>query len=116
MAFVSFIKHSVTSFFYRNIFGPALGSSPAQNPPVLPSMQPGFGGAHGAHYYNDAYRNKKTFTSCSFSLNTHFMAVFHLAVPSTNPFVAGAIPPEMATNPFQTNGRAPAAGVYALRV
>lgn len=44
------------------------------------------------------------------------MAVFHLAVPSTNPFVAGAIPPEMATNPFQTNGRAPAAGVYALRV
>uniref|UniRef100_A0A3P8PAA4 Arf-GAP domain-containing protein n=1 Tax=Astatotilapia calliptera TaxID=8154 RepID=A0A3P8PAA4_ASTCA len=45
-------------------------------------------------------------------LNTHFMAVFHLAVPSTNPFVAGAIPPEMATNPFQTNGRAPAAASF----
>ncbi|XP_068995600.1 arf-GAP domain and FG repeat-containing protein 1b isoform X2 [Embiotoca jacksoni] len=45
-----------------NIFGPVLGSSPAQNPPVLPSMQPGF----------------------------------------------GAIAPEMAINPFQTNGRAPA--------
>uniref|UniRef100_A0A3Q4GMD6 ArfGAP with FG repeats 1b n=1 Tax=Neolamprologus brichardi TaxID=32507 RepID=A0A3Q4GMD6_NEOBR len=50
-------------------------------------------------------------TGCS-SLNTHFMAVFHLAVPSTNPFVAGAIPPEMATNPFQTNGRAPAAASF----
>ncbi|XP_039671057.1 arf-GAP domain and FG repeat-containing protein 1-like isoform X3 [Perca fluviatilis] len=58
-----------------NLFGPVLGSSPAQNPPVLPSMQPGFG-----------------------------------AVPSTNPFVAAAVAPEMATNPFQTNGRAPAAG------
>ncbi|XP_024661910.1 arf-GAP domain and FG repeat-containing protein 1b isoform X4 [Maylandia zebra] len=66
---------STSSNVQGNIFGPALGSSPAQNPPVLPSMQPGFG-----------------------------------AVPSTNPFVAGAIPPEMATNPFQTNGRAPAAG------
>lgn len=31
-------------FLCRNIFGPVLGSSPAQNPPVLPSMQPGFGG------------------------------------------------------------------------
>ncbi|XP_049930640.1 arf-GAP domain and FG repeat-containing protein 1b isoform X3 [Epinephelus moara] len=58
-----------------NLFGPVLGSSPAQNQPVLPSMQPGFG-----------------------------------AVPSTNPFVAAAVAPEMATNPFQTNGRAPAAG------
>ncbi|XP_032387351.1 arf-GAP domain and FG repeat-containing protein 1b isoform X3 [Etheostoma spectabile] len=58
-----------------NLFGPVLGSSPAQNPPVLPSMQHGFG-----------------------------------AVPSTNPFVAAAVAPEMATNPFQTNGRAPAAG------
>ncbi|XP_034412054.1 arf-GAP domain and FG repeat-containing protein 1b isoform X3 [Cyclopterus lumpus] len=57
-----------------NLFGPVLGSSPAQNPPVLPSMQPGFG-----------------------------------AVPSTNPFVAAAVAPEMATNPFQANGRAPAA-------
>lgn len=37
--------------------------------------------------------------------------VFYLAVPSTNPFVAAAVAPEMATNPFQTNGRAPAAGV-----
>lgn len=60
-----------------NIFGPVLGSSPAQNPPVLPSMPPGFG-----------------------------------AVPSTNPFVAAAVAPEMATNPFQTNGRAPAAASF----
>ncbi|XP_010731601.3 arf-GAP domain and FG repeat-containing protein 1b isoform X3 [Larimichthys crocea] len=60
-----------------NIFGPVLGSSPAQNPPVLPSMQPGFG-----------------------------------AVPSTNPFVAAAVAPEMATNPFQTNGRTPAAASF----
>ncbi|XP_047444897.1 arf-GAP domain and FG repeat-containing protein 1b isoform X2 [Mugil cephalus] len=60
-----------------NLFGPVLGSSPAQNPPVLPSMQPGFG-----------------------------------AVPSTNPFVAAAIGPDMATNPFQTNGRAPAAASF----
>ncbi|CAK6952275.1 arf-GAP domain and FG repeat-containing protein 1b [Scomber scombrus] len=59
-----------------NLFGPVLGSSPAQNPPVLPSMPPSFG-----------------------------------AVPSTNPFVAAAVAPEMATNPFQTNGRAPSAGV-----
>ncbi|XP_034412053.1 arf-GAP domain and FG repeat-containing protein 1b isoform X2 [Cyclopterus lumpus] len=60
-----------------NLFGPVLGSSPAQNPPVLPSMQPGFG-----------------------------------AVPSTNPFVAAAVAPEMATNPFQANGRAPAAALF----
>ncbi|XP_059200005.1 arf-GAP domain and FG repeat-containing protein 1b isoform X2 [Centropristis striata] len=60
-----------------NLYGPVLGSSPAQNPPVLPSMQPGFG-----------------------------------AVPSTNPFVAAAVAPEMATNPFQTNGRAPAAASF----
>ncbi|XP_068427807.1 arf-GAP domain and FG repeat-containing protein 1b isoform X2 [Clinocottus analis] len=60
-----------------NLFGPVLGSSPAQNPPVLPSMQPGFG-----------------------------------AVPSTNPFVAAAVAPEMATNPFQANGRAPAAASF----
>ncbi|XP_041848749.1 arf-GAP domain and FG repeat-containing protein 1-like isoform X3 [Melanotaenia boesemani] len=59
-----------------NIFGPVLGSSPAQNPPVLPSMQPGYG------------------------------------VPSTNPFVAAAIAPDMATNPFQTNGRGPAAASF----
>lgn len=39
-------------------------------------------------------------------------SVFYLAVPSTNPFVAAAVAPEMATNPFQTNGRAPAAGVW----
>ncbi|XP_049930641.1 arf-GAP domain and FG repeat-containing protein 1b isoform X4 [Epinephelus moara] len=64
-----------------NLFGPVLGSSPAQNQPVLPSMQPGFG-----------------------------------AVPSTNPFVAAAVAPEMATNPFQTNGRAPAAGGSSGRV
>lgn len=60
-----------------NIFGPVLGSSPAQNPPVLPSIQPGFG-----------------------------------AVPSTNPFVAAAVAPEMTTNPFQTNGRAPAVASF----
>ncbi|KAF3858759.1 hypothetical protein F7725_011960, partial [Dissostichus mawsoni] len=61
-----------------NLFGPVLGSSPAQNPPVLPSMQPGFGSG----------------------------------VPSTNPFVAAAVGPEMATNPFQANGRAPAAASF----
>ncbi|KAM3865831.1 LOW QUALITY PROTEIN: arf-GAP domain and FG repeat-containing protein 1b [Diretmus argenteus] len=60
-----------------SMFGPVLGSSPAQTQPVLPSMQPGFG-----------------------------------AVPSTNPFVAAAVAPEMATNPFQTNGRAPAAASF----
>uniref|UniRef100_A0A673AUE2 Arf-GAP domain and FG repeat-containing protein 1-like n=1 Tax=Sphaeramia orbicularis TaxID=375764 RepID=A0A673AUE2_9TELE len=38
--------------------------------------------------------------------------VFHLAVPSTNPFVAAAVAPEMATNPFQTNGRAPSAASF----
>ncbi|CAJ1071902.1 arf-GAP domain and FG repeat-containing protein 1b isoform X2 [Xyrichtys novacula] len=68
---------STSSSVQGNLFGPVLGSSPAQNPPVLPSMQPGFG-----------------------------------AVPSTNPFVAAAVPPEMATNPFQTNGRAPAAASF----
>ncbi|XP_074506838.1 arf-GAP domain and FG repeat-containing protein 1b isoform X3 [Sebastes fasciatus] len=57
-----------------NLYGPVLGSSPAQNPPVLPSMQPGFG--------------------------------------ATNPFVAAVVGPEMATNPFQTNGRAPAAASF----
>ncbi|XP_021171305.2 arf-GAP domain and FG repeat-containing protein 1b isoform X3 [Fundulus heteroclitus] len=57
------------------IFGPVLGSSPAQNQPVMASMPPGFG-----------------------------------AVPSTNPFVAAAIATDMASNPFQTNGRGPAAG------
>ncbi|KAK1879249.1 Arf-GAP domain and FG repeat-containing protein 1 [Dissostichus eleginoides] len=61
-----------------NLFGPVLGSSPAQNPPVLPSMHPGFGSG----------------------------------VPSTNPFVAAAVGPEMATNPFQANGRAPAAASF----
>uniref|UniRef100_A0A4W6FHQ5 ArfGAP with FG repeats 1b n=1 Tax=Lates calcarifer TaxID=8187 RepID=A0A4W6FHQ5_LATCA len=68
---------STASNVQGNLFGPVLGSSPAQNPPVLPSMQPGFG-----------------------------------AVPSTNPFVAAAVAPEMATNPFQTNGRAPAAASF----
>uniref|UniRef100_A0AAQ5Z4C7 Arf-GAP domain-containing protein n=1 Tax=Amphiprion ocellaris TaxID=80972 RepID=A0AAQ5Z4C7_AMPOC len=43
---------------------------------------------------------------------THFVNFFHVAVPSTNPFVAAAIPPDMATNPFQTNGRAPAAASF----
>ncbi|XP_078790416.1 arf-GAP domain and FG repeat-containing protein 1b isoform X4 [Oryzias latipes] len=59
-----------------NIFGPVLGSSPAQNPPVLPSIPSGFG------------------------------------VPSTNPFVATAMAPDMATNPFQPNGRAPPAAPF----
>ncbi|XP_070775224.1 arf-GAP domain and FG repeat-containing protein 1b [Enoplosus armatus] len=68
---------STSSNVQGNIFGPVLGSSPAQNPPVLPSMPPGFG-----------------------------------AVPSTNPFVAAAVAPEMATNPFQTNGRAPSAASF----
>ncbi|RVE61114.1 hypothetical protein OJAV_G00167420 [Oryzias javanicus] len=58
------------------IFGPVLGSSPAQNPPVLPSIPSGFG------------------------------------VPSTNPFVATAMAPDMATNPFQPNGRAPPAAPF----
>ncbi|KAM4727972.1 arf-GAP domain and FG repeat-containing protein 1b isoform 3-T3 [Anableps anableps] len=57
------------------IFGPVLGSSPAQNQPVMANLQPGFG-----------------------------------AVPSTNPFVAAVIAPDMASNPFQANGRGPAAG------
>ncbi|XP_072219362.1 arf-GAP domain and FG repeat-containing protein 1b isoform X2 [Leuresthes tenuis] len=34
------------------------------------------------------------------------------AVPSTNPFVAAAIATDMATNPFQTNGRGPAAASF----
>ncbi|XP_024865009.1 arf-GAP domain and FG repeat-containing protein 1b isoform X6 [Kryptolebias marmoratus] len=69
---------STGSSVQGNLFGPVLSSSPAQNQPVLASMQPGFGGA----------------------------------VPSTNPFVAAAIAPEMATNPFQANGRAPAAASF----
>ncbi|XP_010783227.1 arf-GAP domain and FG repeat-containing protein 1-like isoform X1 [Notothenia coriiceps] len=68
----------ITDVNLRNLFGPVLGSSPAQNLPVLPSMQPGFGSG----------------------------------VPSTNPFVAAAVGPEMATNPFQANGRAPAAASF----
>ncbi|KAM4556680.1 arf-GAP domain and FG repeat-containing protein 1b isoform 2-T2 [Fundulus diaphanus] len=59
------------------IFGPVLGSSPAQTQPVMASMPPGFG-----------------------------------AVPSTNPFVAAAIATDMASNPFQTNGRGPAAASF----
>uniref|UniRef100_A0A3B3CAY5 ArfGAP with FG repeats 1b n=1 Tax=Oryzias melastigma TaxID=30732 RepID=A0A3B3CAY5_ORYME len=35
-----------------------------------------------------------------------------LAVPSTNPFVATAMAPDMATNPFQPNGRAPPAAPF----
>ncbi|XP_077413728.1 arf-GAP domain and FG repeat-containing protein 1b isoform X2 [Vanacampus margaritifer] len=68
------LSSSAGSSVQGNLFGPVLGSSPAQNAPVLPSMQPGFGG-----------------------------------VPSTNPFVAAAVVSEMAINPFQANGRAPAA-------
>ncbi|XP_051943106.1 arf-GAP domain and FG repeat-containing protein 1b isoform X3 [Hippocampus zosterae] len=67
------LSSSIGNNVQGNLFGPVLGSSPAQNAPVLPSMQPGFGG-----------------------------------VPSTNPFVAAAVASEMATNPFQANGRAPA--------
>lgn len=88
------------SFPHRNLFGPVLGSSPAQNPPVLPSMQPGFGG----NLYNtsfDIFRSAWRFKATP---------AFYLAVPSTNPFVAATVAPEMATNPFQTNGRAPTAG------
>ncbi|KAM4727971.1 arf-GAP domain and FG repeat-containing protein 1b isoform 2-T2 [Anableps anableps] len=59
------------------IFGPVLGSSPAQNQPVMANLQPGFG-----------------------------------AVPSTNPFVAAVIAPDMASNPFQANGRGPAAASF----
>ncbi|XP_076001156.1 arf-GAP domain and FG repeat-containing protein 1b [Genypterus blacodes] len=71
------LSSSVGSNVQGNMFGPVLGSSPAQNQPVLPNMQPGFG-----------------------------------AVPSTNPFVAAAVVPEMATNPFQANGRVPAAASF----
>lgn len=94
-----------------------LGSSPAQNPPVLPSMQPGFGGDNINCYSSDALRILIHFSEwyiCTCRLKTYFfnsLPVFYLAVPSTNPFVAAAVAPEMATNPFQTNGRAPAAGV-----
>ena len=41
---------------YRNIFGPVLGSSPAQNAPVLPTLQPGFGGGNNEYSERDAYR------------------------------------------------------------
>ncbi|KAF7223459.1 arf-GAP domain and FG repeat-containing protein 1b isoform X3 [Nothobranchius furzeri] len=68
---------STGSSVQGTLFGPVLGSSPAQNPSVLAGMQPGFG-----------------------------------AVPSTNPFVAAAVVPDMATNPFQTNGRAPPAASF----
>uniref|UniRef100_A0A1A8J541 ArfGAP with FG repeats 1b n=3 Tax=Nothobranchius kuhntae TaxID=321403 RepID=A0A1A8J541_NOTKU len=68
---------STGSSVQGTLFGPVLGSSPAQNPSVLAGMQPGFG-----------------------------------AVPSTNPFVAAAVAPDMATNPFQTNGRAPPAASF----
>ncbi|CAL8311500.1 unnamed protein product [Gadus morhua 'NCC'] len=61
-----------------NVFGPVLGSSPAQTQSVLPSMQHGFG-----------------------------------AVPSTNPFVPSAVAPEMANNPFQSNGRPPPPASFA---
>ncbi|XP_061833695.2 arf-GAP domain and FG repeat-containing protein 1b isoform X2 [Nerophis lumbriciformis] len=71
------LSSSAGSNVQGNLFGPVLGSSPAQNPPVLPSMQPGYGG-----------------------------------VPSTNPFVVVAVASEMATNPFQANGRAPAAASF----
>uniref|UniRef100_A0A8C9ZJC0 ArfGAP with FG repeats 1b n=1 Tax=Sander lucioperca TaxID=283035 RepID=A0A8C9ZJC0_SANLU len=47
-----------------------------------------------------------------FRLILQLPPAFHLAVPSTNPFVAAAVAPEMATNPFQTNGRAPAAASF----
>lgn len=53
------------NFLYRNIFGPVLGSSPAQNPPVLPSMQPGFGGGNSDYYYSDAHRMEICFTCTS---------------------------------------------------
>uniref|UniRef100_A0A1A8GIM9 ArfGAP with FG repeats 1b n=1 Tax=Nothobranchius korthausae TaxID=1143690 RepID=A0A1A8GIM9_9TELE len=68
---------STGSSVQGTLFGPVLGSSPAQNPSVLAGMQPGFG-----------------------------------AVPSTNPFVAAAVAPDVATNPFQTNGRAPPAASF----
>lgn len=54
-------------FSYRNLFGPVLGSSPAQNPPVIPSMQPGFGGGKSDYSYSDAYR-----TTGPFSHVAHF--------------------------------------------
>ena len=38
-------------FVCRNVFGPVLGSSPAQTQSVLPSMQHGFGGEQNYSYY-----------------------------------------------------------------
>lgn len=112
------VKEFCMSFLYRNIFGPVLGSSPAQNPPVLPSMQPGFGGDNINCYSSDTESSNTFFREISAHVDwrlylffsTHCLC-FYLAVPSTNPFVAAAVAPEMATNPFQTNGRTPAAGV-----
>uniref|UniRef100_A0A665U988 Arf-GAP domain and FG repeat-containing protein 1-like n=1 Tax=Echeneis naucrates TaxID=173247 RepID=A0A665U988_ECHNA len=52
----------------------------------------------------------QTASSSSFANFAHFSN--QSAVPSTNPFVAAAVAPEMATNPFQTNGRAPAAASF----
>lgn len=49
------VNHRI--FPHRNIFGPVLGSSPAQNPPVLPSMQSGFGG----NLYNTSFSAKRHF-------------------------------------------------------
>lgn len=102
------IQLIIKFFPHRNIFGPVLGSSPAQNPPVLPSMQPGFGG----NLYKSSFGTKKDIFWSTRRLKA--TPVFYLAVPSTNPFVAAAVAPEMATNPFQTNGRAPAAGMCEL--
>lgn len=67
------IAHVKNIFHYRNIFGPVLGSSPAQNPPVLPSMQPGFGGCD--YYNNDACKLKIKFLS---GTNSHIYKLYKL--------------------------------------
>lgn len=75
-------------------------------------MQSGFGGSKQDYTWSLCNEHKlyDTFSQVkTFEVFLHFLS----AVPSTNPFVAAAVIPEMATNPFQTNGRAPAAGVCA---
>uniref|UniRef100_A0A3B5LP77 ArfGAP with FG repeats 1b n=1 Tax=Xiphophorus couchianus TaxID=32473 RepID=A0A3B5LP77_9TELE len=50
--------------------------------------------------------------SVIYNIQADFYDCFVLAVPSTNPFVAAAIAPDMASNPFQANGRGPAAASF----
>uniref|UniRef100_A0A3Q3ERN3 ArfGAP with FG repeats 1b n=1 Tax=Labrus bergylta TaxID=56723 RepID=A0A3Q3ERN3_9LABR len=67
---------------------------------ALAELDNEFSSTHGTFFYTTL---KDSFCN---------LLLFHPAVPSTNPFVAAAVAPEMATNPFQTNGRAPAAASF----